>query len=647
MLSGNKARNYIISLRIIIIGILLCWNTVLYSQLNNDSIKELPVVDIFASRLQDYTVGLNHEDIDSITFDYYRSSSLAGILGDLTSIYVKSYGAGSLSTLALRGTAANHSGVYWNGFNMNPANLGMSDLSLYPLAFFESVEIQYGGASSLFGSGNIGGGIHLKNSPEFRKINHLDIELAYGSFEEKKAVAKAVFANKKWYSKTVVVGTNIKNDFPYTDYAEAVPTEEKQQNAQMTQYGIMQDFHRKLSSDQYLYLGLWYQNTNRHIPATLTMAESNAWQVDRAFRSSLRYARYFRKGILNIKSAYFNDFEHFVDENSKVDSEIRVSTIFTEIEGRREITNSLSLNGGISYSLINADIEAYKGKKHQNSLALYMKLIQDLKFIPWMINVNLRQELVEGYTIPFTPSLGFEGKIWKKLFGKVNVSYNYRIPSLNERFWDFGYGRGNEDLEPEKSLNEELSLIVKTTSKNEILQTDIGITLYNASITNWIQWVPSGNGVWSPQNIMNVRSRGVECRTKFGYMSENINANINFGYTYTKSTNETDSESTNEKQLVYVPLHKVSGQLGVQTKYISFMYSQSYTGIRYTLSDNSENLPENTLANFNVSRVFKIKKVRLGLQFDVLNIWNADYQSISYRPMPGRSYRFSIRFMYN
>ncbi|MCD4678755.1 MAG: Plug domain-containing protein, partial [Bacteroidales bacterium] len=162
-------------------GIIGNQETDLFAQSSDDSLTELPIVDIIASRLDEYTIGLNHEQIDSLSLTYYRTSSLASVLGDLTPIFIKSYGVGSLSTISFRGTAAHHSGVYWNGFNLNPANIGMSDLSLFPLAFFESVEILYGGASSLYGSGNIGGGLHLKNSPVFCKMKKFDVELAYGS----------------------------------------------------------------------------------------------------------------------------------------------------------------------------------------------------------------------------------------------------------------------------------------------------------------------------------------------------------------------------------------------------------------------------------------------------------------------------------
>jgi len=631
-------------LLILFAGIIGNPETDLFAQSSGDSLTELPIVDIIASRLDEYTIGLNHEKIDSLSLTYYRTSSLASVLGDLTPIFIKSYGVGSLSTISFRGTAAHHSGVYWNGFNLNPANIGMSDLSLFPLAFFESVEILYGGASSLYGSGNIGGGLHLKNLPAFYKMKKIDVELAYGSFNEMEAIGTAVMANSKWYSKTVIMGKNMLNDFTYTNYNVPEPIEERQQNSELSQYGIMQDIHRKISSDQYVYLGLWYQKSSRNIPPTLTMSESKAWQIDRAFRSSLRYTKYFKRGTVNLKAAWFSEFLHYVDEISNIDSEILVNTIMSELEWKCEISGNLHMNTGLSYSSTTADIEAYNGDKNQNSLAFYLMLIHEMNFIPWKVNLNMRQELIEGYKVPFTPSLGFEGKIWNFIYGKMNFSQNFRIPSMNDRYWIPG---GNENLEPEKSLNEEVSIIFKPMNMKKSLNADISLSIFNALIKNWIQWIPSSQGFWTPENIMEVRSRGVEFRTRLSLMTKHIITKINLGYTYTKSTNVHESHSLNGKQLIYVPLHKVSGQIIIETRFFTFLYSQSYNGIRYILRDNSESLPAYSVANVNISKGFKIKKQQLRLQFDVFNIWGREYQSIAYRPMPGRSYKLGLRFMIN
>jgi iron complex outermembrane receptor protein len=279
-----------------------------------------------------------------------------------------------------------------------------------------------------------------------------------------------------------------------------------------------------------------------------------------------------------------------------------------------------------------------------DNLRKYSQEYQDIDVISWTVNLNLRQELTEGYNVPLTPSLGLEGKIWKFIYGKVNVSRNFRIPSMNDRYWFPG---GNENLDPEKSINEEVSLILISGKREKPFNADLTLTFFNALIKEWIQWIPSGQGYWSPENVMKVKSRGAEWRTKLGYNAGKFKTMLNLSYTYTKSTNHSESESVNDKQLIYVPLHKVSGQLIIETKYISLLYSQVYTGITYTLRDNSESLPGYSVADVNFSKMFKIKKIRLGLNFDILNIWNANYQAIAFRPMPGRSYRISVKLLYN
>ncbi len=60
-----------------------------------------------------------------------------------------------------------HTAILWNGFNIQNAMLGQTDLSLLPAVFFDEVEIEYGGSSAVWGSGAVAGSIHLNNRAGF------------------------------------------------------------------------------------------------------------------------------------------------------------------------------------------------------------------------------------------------------------------------------------------------------------------------------------------------------------------------------------------------------------------------------------------------------------------------------------------------
>lgn len=617
------------------------------SQNISDSTHILPVVDIVASKVDYFSVGLNLETIDSNILNYYKTSSLSGILSDLTSVFVKSYGLGSLATISFRGTSASHTGIFWKGINLNSSSTGITDLSLIPATFFESVSILHGGASSIFGNGNMGGAVHLENNPTFDKLIMFDLETGYGSFEDKRISSNLSISGEKWYSKTSVFFKGVQNNFTYLDKYSPEPEEKKLENAELMQYGVFQDNYLKVDSDKIINLSLWFQKNERHIPPTLTMSESKAWQIDRAFRTAISFTKYYKRSSVNIKSAWFNEYMHYVDDISKIDSKILINRIVSEIEHKRKIFKGFDLNSGISYNFSMADIEAYNGIKDQRVLGLYLMIIKDIGFIPWKINLNLRQDIVRSYKVPFTPALGFEGIIYKNISGKINVSRNFRIPSMNDRYWIPG---GNEELKPENSWNEEASLVFNTTNKTQNVNAGITLSVFHSTVSDWIQWIPSEQGYWKPENVMKVSIRGLEIRSKIEFSFGNINGLLNVAYSYTKSTNGSGSNSENNlsgKQLIYVPLNKVNGQLLLRSEYFSIIYAQSYNGLRYTLRDNSESLPSFSTGNLKVSRSFQFAKSSVGLQFEVYNIWNIEYQSIEHRPMPGRSYMLSVKYLFN
>ena len=72
------------------------------------------------------------ELLDTSAYARLTSSSISDLLNRESGLFIKSYGAGALATVSLRGSAAAHTAVYWNGFNLQSPMHGVTDLSLIP-----------------------------------------------------------------------------------------------------------------------------------------------------------------------------------------------------------------------------------------------------------------------------------------------------------------------------------------------------------------------------------------------------------------------------------------------------------------------------------------------------------------------------------
>jgi iron complex outermembrane receptor protein len=302
------------------------------------------------------------------------------------------------------------------------------------------------------------------------------------------------------------------------------------------------------------------------------------------------------------------------------------------------LNHDFKLNTGINYTFYQADIQVYKGLKTQNQGGVFLSILKYFKKIDWSLNLNLRQELIEGYEVPFSPSLGLEGKIWKNIGGKLNFSKNFRVPTMNDRFWQPG---GNENLKPESSLSGEGSLFYKSKKIDKKLTSEFIATYYYSLIDNWIEWKPTQNSYWGPQNLRKVKSSGIEFEGKTRVKLGKFSAVLSEAYTYASSINMDSSSNTDEsfkKQLIYIPENKAFVQILLLYKSFGISYNHSYTGIRYTNPENTKFLPENYLGNLKLEAGIPFKSFNLKAEFHINNLWNTSYQAIEWRPMPQQNY---------
>ena len=95
------------------------------------------------------------------------TSSLTNLLNYNSGVYFKENGLGMVSSPSFRGTTAQQTAVTWNGVNINSQFNGQTDFNTINIRNFDDVTVRSGGGSALYGSGAIGGSIHLNNQLKF------------------------------------------------------------------------------------------------------------------------------------------------------------------------------------------------------------------------------------------------------------------------------------------------------------------------------------------------------------------------------------------------------------------------------------------------------------------------------------------------
>ena len=597
-----------------------------------DTILILEDVNIISDRLSRFAKGQMVHSLDTLTRRENPTGTLSELLPGFTSAYVRNYGQGTLVTLSIRGTSANHSGILWNGVRLSPPNIGYLDLSLIQGNFFQEVSVLFGGASPMFGSGAIGGGIHLNNRPVFDSTRwEGQMGLSAGSYANLLADGKLNFISPKFYSHTSFSINGAKNNFSFENlYGEP----EKLDHAGYFKGGFLQDIAVKLAKGQYLMASAWFQYAGREIPATMTEAVSEAEQLDRSWRSMMVWKDFNRKNTLEAKASYFNEFTRYLDPKAEVYSVIRSQTGVAAFESTWDLFKNASLFAGANYTYEYADLDYYVSPEHQQSLALYLSWMHEFPALGWQVSLNARQEFFTGYDPPFLFSLGSSGKIWKFISGRISFSRNFRAPTLNERYWQPG---GDPDLEPEASYNLEAGISLKPVTGN--LESELSVTGFSSWVDNWILWQPGSGGTWSVENAQEVWSRGLEISINEIYRSGAAIFMLYGSYSMTFSTNEkklSEYDESYHKQLIYTPVHRMILKPGFGWKGFQFTLRGSLSGLIYTSRDNEESLPSYFLLDAIISKSIWLKSmVPLSFQVNLNNITDLDYQVVPYRPMPG------------
>jgi iron complex outermembrane receptor protein len=211
---------------------------------------------------------------------------------------------------------------------------------------------------------------------------------------------------------------------------------------------------------------------------------------------------------------------------------------------------------------------------------------------------------------------------------------NYRLPTLNERFWVPG---GKVSLLPELSNGIESTLkhTYNTTKSSQMLSA----TVYTNKVNNWIQWVPTNTGFWEASNAMQVVTNGIEVFEEIYTKYKNVEYGFKVNYIYNYSTNKVI-----KKQLIYTPynIFNITATIKYQQWYAIFNYH--YTGFRYTSTDNSFWLPSYTLINASIQKSFLYRNHIYTTSIVCNNILNSRYQTVENFAMPGRSMLIKFQF---
>ncbi|MBZ9626547.1 TonB-dependent receptor [Psychroflexus sp. CAK1W] len=581
-----------------------------------DSIQRLDEVFVVDRQINRFSTG---QLLFTLSISTLQDSpgTLTDILEQNTPIFFKQNGYGMVSSPTFRGTTAQQTAVVWNGFNINSQFNGQTDFNTLLVDGFDEISVRPGGGSVIYGTGAIGGSIHLKNELRFDGETNAILSARAGSFSTYQNLLKASTSNEKWSLSFALSRLSSENDYDWPG------TSRQNLNGAFEHYNVNLSLARKLNQNNRITYHSMYFNGDRNFSLLFPSDPSSSY-FNEDHRHLLEWESEFSEVTSVLKLAFFDEYFQYTP-----DSRTSRST------GARAQTTLARYSLFYSYKAFDFNVlsEFNYSSASGNNVLSESRSIASLAFLAkhhWKnltSEVSLRQDYSDVYDSPFLFSSGFNYEVSDRLTAKVNVSKNFRIPTFNDLYWE---GSGRTDLRPETSNQVEASVVLSDVQSKH----QLSFTGYYNDISNLIRWVPNSSNIWQPENVDEVETYGLEANLSTQLEWGMHTFNLSSLYAYTISENKKTGY-----QLTYVPKHKWTTSLTYKIDRFSVNLQNLYNGEVFTRTDNSADdiLQDYLLWNAGISYEFpKLQNLKLSAQ--VRNSGDEAYQTQENRPMPGRHF---------
>ncbi|MEN1784495.1 MAG: TonB-dependent receptor [Bacteroidota bacterium] len=539
--------------------------------------------------------------------------SLTSLLAFNSNLYLKENGFGMVASPSFRGTNASHTAVVWNGININSQLNGQVDFNTINPLNYDAVNIRSGGGSVQYGSGAIGGSVHLNNELQFNQPMAHQVFSGYGSFNTQTMNYKNDWGNEKLSSSVGVNYNRSDNDYEY------LGTDRQNENGDFENLNVNISMGYRFKERQAL--RLYHQSFlgDRNLSGTLVAPGRSRYKDDH-HRTQLEWLRFGAKTVGRLKVAHlYEAFQYFENTNADFFSEGRLTTLVAHYSMDTQLSKTLRLHSFLTYYNYAAQGDSF-GSPNRNDLG-FTAIVKHHWTDKMRHNLSVRQDFSSDFSSPLVFAWSASYDLTKRYQLQWNCSRNFRMPTFNDLYWQPG---GNLELTPERSYQFDLG------HQWEINNFSLQCNTYYITTEDMIRWLPTVAGPWSPINVDEVQIYGAELslayKKNIGKQQE-IELNTNYAYTVSR-------DRATKAQLIYVPLHSANASVAYRFGPFAVFYQQLYNG---EVSIIGGTLEDYDVANLGLTYALQPKgklHYRIGLTLN--NVFNTYYENVALRPMPNR-----------
>lgn len=584
---------------------------------------------------------------------------------------VRDYGGiGGMKTVSVRSLGAQHTAISYDEVAVSNCQAGQIDIGRFTLDNVSMLSLAVGEEDNLLRSARMAASAAVLSirteTPDFmdsRKYN-LYATIRTGSFGQFNPILGAAYRLKP---KTVLSGyvnfLRADGTYPFTLINGAEKTREKRYNSDIISGHGEVNLYHTFRDDATLNVKAYYFNSERGLPGGVILYnhESRERLWDENFFAQAAYQKRFSaKWSLQGQMKYNYSWNKYEDTNVKYENGkqtdlntqneyyVSATVLYHPIEN---LSVSLAQDGAIN-TLKNNIPHGQRPTRYTSLTALRAKYtIEKLTLSGTLLNTFITEEVKTGDAPSdkkkLTPSVSAIYKPFDAYYFNIRALYKqtFRVPTFNDLYY---LRMGNTGLRPEKADEYNLGLTWSGAPFSFTEYVTFTVDGFYNEVNDKIVAFPS-TYVWKMSNFGKVRIYGVDINASVGVpVMKDINVSLAGSYTYQQALDVTDPDAKNYKdQIPYTPLHSGNAAVMVDMPWVNIGYTLMMVGERYYMKQNiaANRIKGYTEHTVSLSRKFDFRKYKLQLQAECVNLTDKQYDIIKYYPMPGRSFRATVKII--
>lgn len=591
------------------------------------------------------------------------------VVNQFSGVSIKDYGGiGGLKTVSVRNMGASHTAVIYDGIAFTDAQNGQVDISRFDLEEVAAVSMSIGQGDEIFCSARhmtSAGTLKIESvKPSFSNgPTGVNAKMTFASFGT--YIPYISFKQKigsRYDLKAVVKGTFSKGNYPFKLQNGKLATIEKRINSDVQSYGAEADFYADWDSKGRLNAKVNFHDSERGLPGSVILYTQNAYERlwDKSLISSILYdCDLGEQWRLHADAGFSSSFNRHLDTNpiypSVQDSRYTQNEYSFAVRSLYEPADrwQIALAQDLFGNTLASNIPECPFPVRLSSISAASAKYETAKFkiSASLVGTYITERLASGDApddrFRLSPMLGLSWNFHKNFRLRASYKDGFRAPTFNDLY----YARvGNVNLKPEIAKQFNIGLTFSGTY--DWGSVDLTADTYYNYIKDKIVAVPT-MFIWKMHNVGEVDMYGADFTAATIWKTSRwlkIHASANYSLQYALDVTDPQSKSYRH-QIPYTPRHCGNCNLIFETKWFNLSYRMTACGKRYDKNQNiaSNEIPAYADHNISLNRNFcfgRSRSYNIHLSLEALNLTDCNYEVIHYYPMPGRSYRLTIKFKY-